>query len=103
MSFRKELAARLDKRISDLGFDNVDAEPAIGVDNSTVSRWRKGQRTPSVEHIPALCRWLGLTADELLGMKPIDRTYDPLQIQAHQLMEDIREAVYRTIDRKPEP
>jgi len=40
----------------------------LGISFQAVSKWEKGSCSPELSQIPALCRALGVTADELLGM-----------------------------------
>lgn len=44
---------------------------AIGVDVSTISRWRRGKLKPSSKHLQAIQRELGLAADVDLGRQPL--------------------------------
>lgn len=41
----------------------------IGVKDTTVLRWRKGQINPTVDKIVLLCDYFGVTADYLLGLE----------------------------------
>lgn len=49
--FQKELAERLQ------------------VYQKDISRWENGERTPSVEVFTRICKELGASADEILGLK----------------------------------
>jgi len=103
VSFEEEVSRRIDRRLKALGLKDAEVVRRTGISSAAISRYRSGQRLPSTKHIPALCRVLEWSADELLGIKPVDRAYDPLDRQAHQLIEEIREAVYDVISRKPNP
>jgi transcriptional regulator with XRE-family HTH domain len=41
---------------------------ATGLSRSTVCRYESGERSPTVGHMVWLCRALGISADELLGL-----------------------------------
>lgn len=68
VSLREEIAARLARRMEELKISNTALGEAIGVDDSTVSRWRAGQRSPHATHVHGICRQLGVSADWLIGL-----------------------------------
>lgn len=41
---------------------------AIGVSNSIISKWEKGQRTPSIDNLYSLAVYFGVSADFLIGL-----------------------------------
>lgn len=49
---------------------NVAAAAALGVDGSTVSKWRSGERTPNADTLAALLELCGGSADYVLGLRP---------------------------------
>ena len=58
---------------------------AVGVTSRTVSKWETGLSLPDVVLIPPISSALGITLDELFGIKPKEKQKD--------LSETIREAV----------
>ena len=58
---------------------------AVGVTSRTVSKWETGLSLPDVVLIPSISSALGITLDELFGIKPKEKQKD--------LSETIREAV----------
>lgn len=41
---------------------------AIGVSNSVISKWEKGQRTPTIDNLYNLAVFFGVSADYLIGL-----------------------------------
>ncbi|MDE6597157.1 MAG: helix-turn-helix domain-containing protein [Clostridia bacterium] len=54
---------RLQKKMSQRNLAEV-----LGVTQDSVSLWEKGKRLPATEHIIALCKYFGISADYLLGL-----------------------------------
>lgn len=63
----------------------------IGVDRVTVAMWEQGKKHPGFLNIVNYCNFLGITLDELLGVK---RT-QPLYIE---LTEEEREAILSMVE-----
>ncbi|MBQ2714090.1 MAG: helix-turn-helix transcriptional regulator [Clostridia bacterium] len=40
----------------------------LGVNNSTVSRWERGEILPSIEHVYNICKRFDISSDYLLGL-----------------------------------
>lgn len=74
---RDDITRRIALGVEERGLSHRDVAQMLGVNDSTVSRWVHGQRTPSAEFIPGLCTLLGLTADALLGIEAGDGTAAP--------------------------
>lgn len=51
------------------GMTQKQLADAIGVYQKDISRWEKGERTPSAESVKVLCQTLHISADELLDIK----------------------------------
>ncbi len=51
------------------GMTQKQLADAIGVYQKDISRWEKGERTPSVESIRALCQTLKVSADDILEIR----------------------------------
>lgn len=64
------------------GLTLTDVAAAAGMDTSTLSRLESGARRLTLDHLPALARALGVSADDLLAPP---RTEDPrVRLQAHR-------------------
>ncbi len=48
---------------------------AIGVDRTTVGKWEQGERSPSFLNVLDYCHFLGITLDELVGLKQQQTLY----------------------------
>lgn len=64
---------------------------AIGVDRVSVTLWEQGKRHPGFLNILNYCQFLGMTVDELMGVK----TNRTLQIE---LTEEERNMLFATVD-----
>lgn len=42
---------------------------SIGVNTSTVTRWKKGITFPTIDKVALLCEYFGVTANYLLGLE----------------------------------
>lgn len=42
---------------------------AIGVSNSVISKWEKGQRVPSIDNLYNLAVFFGVSSDFLIGLQ----------------------------------
>lgn len=63
---RRDLAARIDAAIGERNASELARK--MGVRPGAVSNWRTGLRLPDSEKLEALCRLLGVSADELLDL-----------------------------------
>lgn len=59
------LATRIKAAFERSGLSQLDLATAVGVDESTVSLWLSGGRTPRVKNLEKLARAMGLEASEL--------------------------------------
>lgn len=59
---------RLDRLLDASGLSNVAIGKALGVHNSSVSRWRSGENTPNADDLAAMLELCGGSADEVLGL-----------------------------------
>lgn len=41
---------------------------AIGVSNSIISKWEKGQRTPTIDNLYSVAVFFGVSSDFLIGL-----------------------------------
>lgn len=73
-SSAKIFAERLEEAIRTKRFKKGEVAEAVGVANSTVTKWIQGGNLPEVETLLALCRYLGVTPNWLLGVPEADAT-----------------------------
>lgn len=59
------LARRIRALVAASGFSQVEIARSIGVDKSTVSKWIKGERTPTMQNLVDLAELLGVEMKEL--------------------------------------
>ena len=57
-------ALRLEK-----GLSAVKLGKALGVGDTTILRWEKGQMSPSIDNLYNICRFFGVSADYLIGLE----------------------------------
>lgn len=53
------------------GYSQAIVAERLNVVRTTIANWETGRREPSIRQVIELCRVLGCTADELLGMAPL--------------------------------
>ena len=60
------------KKISALkGIRQVDIAEHMGVSQGSVSNWIKGTNSIDIENLAELCRFLGVSLDQIYGVTPI--------------------------------
>jgi len=67
VDFGDDIGRRIRVRRVELGGSGVDLARACGVSSSTVTRWERGQRLPSIEQLLVLARELKISPADLLG------------------------------------
>ena len=70
MSIRKDMSAVIASRLEALGKTQYDFADAIGVSQGTVSHWLSGRRAPRPEKYDAICEYLKISREELVGGAP---------------------------------
>ena len=65
MSFTENLK----KARKTAGVSKKELAERLQVYQKDISRWENGERTPSVEVFTRICKELGASADEILGLK----------------------------------
>lgn len=105
---RMDLATLLGQRIRDLGLTNTDVGNELGVDEATVSRWRRGT-APRPGKVEALAKFLQLPEADVLGAihlgrlgKGSDPTEDRLSALEEQVAE-LRGLVEELLERRRTP
>jgi hypothetical protein len=81
----EELVRRV---LEEKGQGPAEASKELGVGDSTVIRWRDGQSTPSIDHIPALERWSGRGREEIAT-----------RIKAQRERQELRQVVSEALSR----
>ena len=51
------------------GVTQVELAAKLGVNQKDVSRWEQGKQIPSTETLTKLCKFLDVSADNILGLK----------------------------------
>lgn len=64
-----KFSERLSELMDDKNLSSCELARIIGVKDTTVLRWRKGQINPTVDKLLLLCEYFGVTADFLLGLE----------------------------------
>ncbi len=81
-------AGAFDKLLKAKGLSNVELGRRVRVSGATISRYRSGERAPDPNTLAAICKAVGISADELLGLEVNDqRAADHLAREAARLAE----------------
>lgn len=51
------------------GVSTITLGKAIGVSNSTITRWENGNIIPSIEHLYNIAKYFDVSADYLIGLQ----------------------------------
>lgn len=62
-----KFSERLDELMEEKQISALALSKIIHIDDATISRWRKGTITPTIDKLNILCDFFGVTADFLLG------------------------------------
>jgi transcriptional regulator with XRE-family HTH domain len=89
---RREWTLRLDQALKRTGLTNEQIGAKMGRTHSAISKWRSGERMPSPDELAYLCVLAGVSADEVLGIKPSsrERVIDELKEQTIRALEELR-------------
>lgn len=68
------------KARKEAGISQVEIAERLGVYQKDVSRWEKGEHTPSLEAFVAWCRITGFSADEVLELREKEKNMDKEKI-----------------------
>ena len=66
----KEILERLREEIKWSGISQKQLAERLGINASTVSKYMRLDKYPSLETFANICEILGISADEVLGLKP---------------------------------
>lgn len=75
MSTKAEMwegCGRLDRMMKARRISSAELGRRLGVAQATISRYRSGERAPDPDTLAAICRELGGSADQLLGITVLD-------------------------------
>jgi transcriptional regulator with XRE-family HTH domain len=90
MGNKERTEERVRRRLRDLraerGLTLAEVADAAGMAASTLSRLEQGRRRLALDHLPALARALGTTADDLLAAPPAQDPRVPVVPHAHDGM-----------------
>jgi len=68
---RKVIGENIKKVCSLKGIRQVEIAEHLGVSQGSVSNWIKGTNSIDIENLAELCRFLGVSLDQIYGMEPI--------------------------------
>lgn len=68
---RKVIGDNIKKLCSQKGIRQIDIAEHMGVSQGSVSNWIKGINSIDIENLAQLCRYLGVTLDQIFGFEPL--------------------------------
>lgn len=68
------IGQRISKALSAAGVMQKQLAAELGVTNNTISYWCSGSRTPNTKQVIQIAKYLGVSADYLLGLSPVQTT-----------------------------
>ena len=68
MSFRENIALNINTRLKELKITQKTFAEKLNIKQATVSKWVSGTQVPDIDLIPAVCKELGLTLNQLFGI-----------------------------------
>ncbi len=79
------------KRVRDKrGITQKELADKIGVKAAVISNWETGKNRPNVDLLPAICKALSVSADELLDIKVTDN--EEISEETAEIMEKFKKA-----------
>ena len=76
----KALAKKLrDLRIENGCISQLILSEATGISQSSLARWELGKTEPRASELIVLCKYYGISADELLGLDALPATSAPMR------------------------
>jgi transcriptional regulator with XRE-family HTH domain len=96
---RSAIGRRLASAIQRAGLSQSAIARELGVAPSTMSGWASGLYQPPLETLVDLCRLLGVSADEVLGLEPAKPKVDVAQLIArcNRIEKRVRDEVSREV------
>lgn len=69
MDDKKIFSNKLNELMKQANISSLALSKIIGVRDTTVLRWRNGDRLPTVDKLRNLCQYFDVSADYLLGLE----------------------------------
>lgn len=63
-----KFSERLNELMEEKGISSLELGKAIGVDRTTVLRWKNGNMYPTIDKLFLICKYFGESSDYLLGL-----------------------------------
>ena len=70
-SIKQTVCDNLKKVIKLKKIKNKDIAAHMGLSESSISHWLKGDNPPDMDNLYILCRYLGVSLDQIFGIDPI--------------------------------
>ena len=80
---RKTIGENIKKICSLKGIRQVDIARHMGVSEGSVSNWIKGTNSIDIENLAEVCRFLGVSLDQIYGVAPITPEVSLSQEEVH--------------------
>ena len=64
---KNKFSERLNELMEDKNLSALALSKLININDTTISRWRKGTIIPTIDKIDILCDFFGVTSDYLFG------------------------------------
>ncbi len=94
MPERSAFAKRLAAAVAGTGESQKAFARRLGVANTTLSRWTRGENEPDMASLAEICRLTDVSADEILGLPPRGPARLPDQV-AGQLERQLEKVAQR--------
>ena len=91
----KQVYEKVFELIKANGMTQKEFSKATGIPESTISDWKKKKYNPGVDKIPAICKVLGITSEELLDTEENDEVGCRYYLSLDEI--DVIES-YRSVD-----
>lgn len=63
-----KFSERLNELMEEKCISPLDLSKAVGVDRTTVIRWKNGKMYPTIDKLFLICKFFGESSDYLLGL-----------------------------------
>ena len=70
---RKTIGENIKRACALKGIKQVDIAEHMGVSQGSVSNWIKGTNSIDIENLAELCRYIGVSLDQIFGIAPIEQ------------------------------
>ena len=86
---RKVIGDNIKRLCSLKGIRQIDIAEHMGVSQGSVSNWIKGVNSIDIENLAELCRYLGVSLDQIFGIEPLPVEVT-LSVQEADLIDNYR-------------